>query len=104
MEDGDITVLNKESIEIYNLEGERANREFVEIGINESEVSKGPYKHFMEKEIHEHPHAVGETFRQFIDYDKGTITISNINLNFDKISKIYLIACGTAYYLSLIHI
>ena len=102
LEDGDITVLNKESIEIYNLEGERANREFVEIGINESEVSKGPYKHFMEKEIHEHPHAVGETFRQFIDYDKGTITISNINLNFDKISKIYLIACGTAYYSCLV--
>jgi hypothetical protein len=45
LEDGDITVSNKESREINNREGERANREFVEIGINESEVSKGPDEH-----------------------------------------------------------
>ena len=102
LEDGDIAVLDNKNIEIYNIKGEKANREFVEIGITESDVSKGEYTHFMEKEIHEHPHAVGETFRQFIDYDIGIIKISNLNLDFSKISKIHLIACGTAYYSCLI--
>ena len=102
LEDGDIAVLDNKNIEIYNIKGEKANREFVEIGITESDVSKGEYTHFMEKEIHEHPHAVGETFRQFIDYDIGIIKISNLNLDFSKISKIHLIACGTAYYSCLV--
>ena len=98
LEDGDIAVLDNKNIEIYNIKGDKANREFVEIGITESDVSKGEYSHFMEKEIHEHPQAVGETFRQFIDYDTGIIKISDLNLDFSKISKIHLIACGTAYY------
>ena len=102
LEDGDIAVLDNKNIEIYNIKGDKANREFVEIGITESDVSKGEYSHFMEKEIHEHPHAVGETFRQFIDYDIGIIKISNLNLDFSKISKIHLIACGTAYYSCLV--
>ena len=36
LEDGDIAVLDNKNIEIYNFEGEKANREFVEIGITES--------------------------------------------------------------------
>ena len=56
----------------------------------------------MEKEIHEHPQAVGETFRQFIDHDKRIISVDSIDLDFTNISKIHLIACGTAYYSCLV--
>ena len=56
----------------------------------------------MEKEIHEHPQAVGETFKQFIDHDKGLITVSDIKLDFTSVSRIHLIACGTAYYACLV--
>ena len=68
----------------------------------DTEVSKGSYNHFMEKEIHEHPKAVGETFRQFIDHDQGIISVDDIGLNFTDISKVHLIACGTAYYSCLV--
>ena len=102
LEDGDIVVLSRENVEIYNSSGDRANREFVDIGIMDTEVSKGSYNHFMEKEIHEHPKAVGETFRQFIDHDQGIISVDDIGLNFNDISKVHLIACGTAYYSCLV--
>ena len=102
LEDGDIVVLSRENIEIYNSSGDKANREFVDIGIMDTEVSKGSYNHFMEKEIHEHPKAVGETFRQFIDHDQGIISVDDIGLNFNDISKVHLIACGTAYYSCLV--
>ncbi len=102
LEDGDIVVLSRENIEIYNSSGDKANREFVDIGIMDTEVSKGSYNHFMEKEIHEHPKAVGETFRQFIDHDRGIISVDDIGLNFNDISKVHLIACGTAYYSCLV--
>ena len=102
LEDGDIVVLSRENVEIYNSSGDKANREFVDIGIMDTEVSKGSYNHFMEKEIHEHPKAVGETFRQFIDHDQGIISVDDIGLNFADISKVHLIACGTAYYSCLV--
>ena len=102
LEDGDIVVLSRENVEIYNSSGDKANREFVDIGIMDTEVSKGSYNHFMEKEIHEHPKAVGETFRQFIDHDQGIISVDDIGLNFNDISKVHLIACGTAYYSCLV--
>ena len=102
LEDGDIVVLSRENVEIYNSSGDKANREFVDIGIMDTEVSKGSYNHFMEKEIHEHPKAVGETFRQFIDHDQGIISVDDIGLNFNDISKVHLIACGTAYYACLV--
>ena len=102
LEDGDIVSIKNNSIEIINQAGEIANREFVEINVSEDETNKGSYNHFMEKEIHEHPQAVGETFRQFIDHDKRIIAVDNVDLNFSEISKIYLVACGTAYYSCLV--
>jgi len=102
LEDGDIVSIKNNNIEIINQSGEIANREFVEINVSEDETNKGSYNHFMEKEIHEHPQAVGETFRQFIDHDKRIISIDSIDLDFSNISKIHLIACGTAYYSCLV--
>ncbi len=102
LEDGDIVFIKNDNVEIVNQSGEIANREFIENNVSEDETSKGSYNHFMEKEIHEHPQAVGETFRQFIDHDKRIISVDNIDLDFSKISKIYLIACGTAYYSCLV--
>ena len=102
LEDGDIVLIKNNNVEIINQSGEIANREFVEINISEDETNKGSYSHFMEKEIHEHPQAVGETFRQFIDHDKRVISVDSIDLDFTNISKIHLIACGTAYYSCLV--
>ena len=102
LEDGDIVVCNKNILEIFNTKGEKVEREFVDIGFDETDISKGNFQHFMEKEIHEHPQAVGETFKQFIDHDKGLITVSDIKLDFTSVSRIHLIACGTAYYACLV--
>ena len=102
LEDGDIVSIKKNNIEIINQSGEIANREFVQINVSEDETNKGSYNHFMEKEIHEHPQAVGETFRQFIDHDRRIISVDSIDLDFSDISKIHLIACGTAYYSCLV--
>jgi glucosamine--fructose-6-phosphate aminotransferase (isomerizing) len=56
----------------------------------------------MEKEIHEQPRAVGDTIKQFIDYDNQVIKIENLDLTLGDIKKVYLIACGTAYYSCLL--
>ena len=102
LEDGDLVILKAESIEIFDLNGNLANRPFENNNVTDSEVNKGNFTHFMEKEIHEQPRAVGDTIRQFIDYDNQTIKINNLNLDLTNTKKIYLIACGTAYYSCLL--
>jgi glucosamine--fructose-6-phosphate aminotransferase (isomerizing) len=102
LEDGDLAVLRSDSIEIFDSNGSLANRPFENNNLTDDEVSKGSYSHFMEKEIHEQPRAVGDTIKQFIDYDNQVIKIENLNLALGDIKKVYLIACGTAYYSCLL--
>ena len=102
LEDGDLAVLRSDSIEIFDSNGSLANRPFENNNLTDDEVSKGSYSHFMEKEIHEQPRAVGDTIKQFIDYDNQVIKIENLNLALGDNKKVYLIACGTAYYSCLL--
>ena len=102
LEDGDLAVLRSNSIEIFDSNGSLANRPFENNNLTDDEVSKGSYSHFMEKEIHEQPRAVGDTIKQFIDYDNQVIKIENLDLTLGDIKKVYLIACGTAYYSCLL--
>ena len=102
LEDGDLAVLKATSIEIFDVNGNLANRPFENNATTDTEVSKGSFTHFMEKEIHEQPRAVGDTIRQFIDYDNQAIKIDNLNLDLANTRKVYLIACGTAYYSCLL--
>ncbi len=102
LEDGDLAVLKADNIEIFDINGTLANRPFEDNKLTDDEVSKGSYSHYMEKEIHEQPRAVGDTIRQFIDHDHQAIKIENLDLNLAEVSKVYLIACGTAYYSCLL--
>ena len=102
LEDGDLAVLKADNIEIFDINGALANRPFEDNKLTDDDVSKGNYSHYMEKEIHEQPRAVGDTIRQFIDHDNQSIKIENLDLNLSEISKVYLIACGTAYYSCLL--
>ena len=102
LEDGDLVIIRSDNIEVFDSKNNLTNRPFEDHHITDNEVSKGSYSHFMEKEIHEQPRAVGDTIRQFIDYDKQIIKIENLDIDLSNISKIYLIACGTAYYSCLL--
>ena len=102
LEDGDLAVLRSNSIEIFDSNGSLANRPFENNNLIDDEVSKGSFSHFMEKEIHEQPRAVGDTIKQFIDYDNQVIKIEHLDLTLGNIKKVYLLACGTAYYSCLL--
>ncbi len=96
LEDGDWAVLDDEKVEVYN-KGELVNREINITSISRLSIEKGGFKHYMHKEIHEQPTAIGETLRSFIDLDTKSLKISS-NLFNKKISRITMIACGTSSY------
>ena len=75
-----------------------------ELQMNLEQIEKGGYDHFMLKEIHEQPQAIKETLVRRLD-DNGRIRLDDIKLtkeDLDKITKVYIVACGTAYHAGLI--
>lgn len=64
-------------------------------------AEKGGYNHFMLKEIHEQPRAVRDTLRGRLDVEKHEVILDDITItkeDLDNINKIYIVACGTAFY------
>jgi glucosamine--fructose-6-phosphate aminotransferase (isomerizing) len=68
-------------------------------------AEKGGYDRFMQKEIFEQPRAIRDTIGTRVLQDDGGIDLDGIDLSFEavkKIERIFLIACGTAYYACLV--
>lgn len=102
LEEGDIARLTRSSIEVF-VDGKRVERPVKELDATVSNASKGEYKHFMLKEIHEQPEAIQQTISQALN--GNTLRddfLNHANADFDKIQQVQIIACGTSYHAGMI--
>lgn len=86
----------------FNLDGDEVEKELVEITWDAEAAEKGGYEHFMMKEIHEQPKAVGDTIHSVVK--DGQIDFSAVGLTEEEmkeISQIYIVACGSAYHVGM---
>ncbi|MCD6309867.1 MAG: glutamine--fructose-6-phosphate transaminase (isomerizing) [Candidatus Eremiobacteraeota bacterium] len=102
--DDELVLIKKDSVEISTLSGEPVEREGFQILWDAKMAEKGGYKHFMLKEIFEQPHVVADTLagRLTVDY---SIDLSETELPDDlwtKIDKVFIVACGTAYHAGMV--
>ena len=97
LEEGDCAVLTRKSLAIRDQNGELANRAVKTIEIDSSRVDKAGYKHFMAKEIAEQPTVLGNTLSHYIS-PEGEINLPDPGIDFTKIERLTMVACGTAYY------
>jgi glutamine---fructose-6-phosphate transaminase (isomerizing) len=104
LEDGDVADLHPTGVTITDVDGRPQERTVTVIDWSPEAAEKGGYEHFMLKEIHEQP----ESLRQAIT---GRVTRENhiwleelegFAETLATIDRVELIACGTAYYASLI--
>lgn len=104
--DNEIVVLDRGGVEIMDLEGGCSRSKKVHQIPWDSELAeKCGYPHFMLKEIHEQSQAVMNTYRGRIAVGKEKVQWEEINLSDEeikKISKIYLVSCGTSWHASLV--
>ena len=94
--------LHNGQIDFYNLDGDIVPKETSEIKWDAAAAEKGGYEHFMMKEIHEQPRIIAETFNSVCKDDK--IDLSSVGLTteeIEKISSIYIVACGSAYHVGV---
>lgn len=104
MEDGEIAVLTRDGIEVFNhpyLQAVKKERHHVDWEISAAE--KGGYEHFMAKEIMEQPKAFRDTV--FPRIQNGRVVLDDLKLDADTLrgaDKIYIIACGSSYHVSVV--
>ena len=98
MEDGDWAVITSERVIVRDQSGSEVVREIHHVPVENFSVDKGPYKHFMLKEIHEQPESLARCLRGLIDHNKGTLKSFLKDVDFSNADRIIMVACGTAYY------
>lgn len=97
--DGDWAVMRRDGADIYALgSGVQVERPIETVDASAAMVDKGNYRHFMAKEIHEQPDVLSRTFGQYIDPEANGVLLPKNDLDFSKINRVILVACGTAYF------
>jgi len=104
LEEGDIADIRRDSITITDADGNTVEREIRTSQLSASNAEKGPYRHYMLKEIHEQPAVIAETLEGRIH--KGKLleqSFGHVAKDlFDKTRAVQIIACGTSYHAGMV--
>ena len=97
LEEGDWAVLSADDARFFDVNDVPVTREVRTTSVSGASTGKGNYRHFMEKELHEHPAVLGDTLRQYLD--PGTLEMNLPRLPFDpaRVPRITMTACGSAF-------
>ena len=90
-------------VTFFDLNGDEIEKELTEIKWNAEAAEKAGFQHFMMKEIHEQPKAVGDTLSSLIS--DGKIDLSSCGLTDEKIrsfSSLNIVACGSAWHVGVV--
>ena len=103
LDDGDMAVFDANGVEFFDSTGEPIEKKREKITWEMSAAERGGFDHFMMKEIYEQPKALRDTISPRLR--NGQVTLEGVELTADYLrglKKIYLVACGSAYYVSVL--
>jgi glucosamine--fructose-6-phosphate aminotransferase (isomerizing) len=95
LEEGDVAILYSDKIEIYNNQ-ESVERSIIVSENNITNIGKGNFCHYMLKEIFDQPSIIADTINAY-----DNLHFPNLTIDFNKVSKITLVACGSSYYTAM---
>ena len=105
LNDGEVALVHKNSIEIKTLNAEPVSAKVEMIETNLAAIQKGGYEHFLLKEIMEQPESLTETLRGRVNLETGTVRLGGPGLSeaqLRKIKHLVIVGCGTAYHAGLL--
>ena len=103
MEDGEVAVLTREGIEVYDALEQKVEKKHFTIDWEVSAAEKGGYQHFMLKEIMEQPEALRRAISPRIK--DGRVIFDDLKLPVEKMrefTRIFIVACGSSYHVGMI--
>jgi glucosamine--fructose-6-phosphate aminotransferase (isomerizing) len=102
LRDGDWTVVDRKGAQFFDIDGNKVEREIKLTRLTGAAIGKGNFRHFMEKELHEHPAVIGDTLHQMINPASRAVALPELGIDFRKVSRITMSACGSAFYAGLV--
>jgi glucosamine--fructose-6-phosphate aminotransferase (isomerizing) len=104
LEEGDVAEIRRDGVRVFDIAGNPVVRPERLSQLSASTTDKGPYKHYMLKEIYEQPSVIAETLEGRIH--KGRLLEESFGHEaktlFDKTRGVHIIACGTSYHAGLV--
>ena len=103
LEEGDTAEIRRDGVRIFDEHDQPVERDVHLSDVSLASLELGPYRHFMQKEIHEQPRALGDTIEAAIDAGGFPATLFGRNAEtvLAGIEGVQILACGTSYYAGL---
>ena len=104
LEEGDIAEVRRDGVTVFDQEGGEVKRPVKRSAMAASNVDKGPYGHYMLKEIFEQPGVIAETLEGRIH--KGRLLEESFGHEtgalLERAKGVHIVACGTSYHAGLV--
>jgi len=99
LEEGDTAEVTRQSVRVFDGNDQPIERDVHVSDVSLASLELGPYRHFMQKEIHEQPRAIADTIEAVIDGGFSPALFgANAEAALRDIEGVQILACGTSYY------
>ena len=103
--DGELVIVEKDDVSIRSRDNGHIDRKPVLVDLKPEAAEKAGFDHFMLKEIYEQPEALdrvgsGRIRDGMVEFEKGEFGLTDEQVQ--GLSKVWLLACGTAYHACLV--
>ncbi len=99
LEEGDTAEVTRQAVHVFDDKDQPVERDVHVSDVSLASLELGPYRHFMQKEIHEQPRAIADTIEAVIDGGfQPTLFGANAEAALKDIEGVQILACGTSYY------
>ena len=104
LEEGDVADITPKGVEIYDAQGQPADRPLRQSELSADAVERGEYAHYMLKEIYEQPRALGDTLAERISGNRVLEAALGPRAKdiLPKVKGVQIVACGTSFHAGLI--
>ena len=102
LRDGDWAVLSRSGARVFDRAGQDVQREVRRTVHTGMAIGKDGFRHFMEKELHEHPSVIGQVLQRMVDPATRTVALPGLPFDLASLPRATVTACGSAYYAGLV--
>ena len=97
LDEGDWAVVDDAGARFFDIHDTPVEREIRLTAVSGAATGKGNYRHFMEKELHEHPVVLGDTLTQYLDPMTRSVTLPPLPFDPAVVPRMTITACGSAF-------
>ena len=103
LDDGDVAAVTRESVTVLDASGAPVQRAVRISQVSADDVDLGPYRHYMQKEIHEQPRALSDTLEAVINEGITPALFGDeAESVLRPVDSVLILAAGTSHYASLV--